>query len=159
MPATLTTASSSWPADLLGLLNRQQVMVGSLSELAERQAGLIAAARTDELLEVLARRQEIINEFAASQAQLAQLTQGLHERLDQVEPGQRAEIQDRLNGIGDCLASVMRRDEDDQACLKAGREAIRTEMSSMGTARQARHAYGAPPATPGSNNRFADRRG
>ena len=76
------------------------------------------------------------------------------------ETAQREQIQGCLNVIGERLASVMRRDEDDQARLKAGREAIRTEMTSMGTARQARQAYVTTPATSSAvNNRFADRHG
>jgi len=149
-----------WPADLLDLLLRQQVMVDRLSQLADSQAELIAAARTDELLNVLSQRQALIDEFTASQSELSELTGQLDRRLAQVEPSQREQIQTRLNLIGERLASVMRRDEDDQARLKAGRDAIRTEMTSMGTARQARQAYVTTPATAStSNNRFADRRG
>ena len=149
-----------WPADLLDLLSRQQAIVDRLSELADSQSALIEASQTDALLNVLAQRQALIDEFTISQAELSGLTGSLDRRLAQVEPSQREQIQTRLNVIGERLASVMRRDEDDQARLKSGRDAIRTEMTSMGTARQARRAYvTTPDAASGTNNRFADRRG
>jgi hypothetical protein len=150
----------TWADELLDLLSRQQTMVDRLAELADSQAALIAASRTDELLNVLAQRQSLIDEFTASQSRLSVLTGHLDARLAQVEAPQREQIQNRLNAIGERLASVMRRDEDDQARLKAGRDVIRSEMSSMGAARQARHAYVTTPvAASTSNNRFADRRG
>jgi hypothetical protein len=145
-----------WPQSLIGLLERQRVMVDRLVELAQSQSALIAESSTDRLLELLAERQGVIDEFTASQGTLSSLTQGLDERLENVSAEQRDHIKAVINVIGERLSQVMKRDEQDQAALKSNRQQVRRELTDIGTARTARSAYltGAP-----SSNRFADRRG
>lgn len=145
-----------WPQPLIDLLERQQGLVDKLVRLAESQSSLIAASSTDQLLSLLAERQAVIDEFTASQGELAELTHGLDERLEDVDPGQRDAIKSLIGVIGERLGQVMRRDEADQASLRSNRNQVKQEIASMGAARTARNAYSAGG---GVSNRFADRRG
>jgi len=148
-------AARPWQQELLDLLQRQQQMADQLVQLAQSQASLIADSHTDGLLELLTRRQAIIDDFTSSQSQLTELTRGLDQRLELVPPADRDRIKSLIGEIGQRLALILDRDEQDQASLRTHRSQIKQELSSMGTARQARHAYQGRAAT----NRFADRRG
>lgn len=150
-----TISSKPWPQSLLELLERQQGMVDQLVELAQSQASLIAGSHTDRLLEILTRRQSIIDEFTASQSHLTELTRGLDHNLDTVATLDRDRIKSFISEIGQRLALILDRDEQDQASLRTQSSQIKQELNSLGTARQARHAYQGTSAT----NRFADRHG
>ena len=150
------TRASDWPERLIGVLERQKAMIDELVALAQAQAGLIAERHTDRLLELLARRQSIIDEFKAAQGEMSHLTHDLDERLAGAAAPVRERIRALLSGIGHSLRDVMRHDQEDQARLRVGRDAVLQEMTSMDAGRHARHAY-APTSVNG--NRFADRRG
>lgn len=150
----------TWPQRLLALLERQHELVDRLVILADSQGTLISEVRTDALLELLAERQAIIDEFTTTQANLAGLTADLERRLADVDPAQRDRIRSLLNRIGERLAAVMRRDEADQELLRASRDGVRGEIAALGTARHARNAYvNSPALASAGGNRFADRHG
>lgn len=155
MSPASTLDRTSWPHALLDLLHKQRVMVDELAQLAESQAALIAESHTDRLLDLLARRQILIDQFTASQVEVAGLTTGLDHRLESVSAAQRDRIKTLISEISERLAHIMRRDEQDQVSLCSTRDLIKNEMSSLGTARQARSAYVGSPAM----NRYADQRG
>lgn len=147
---------ASWPRPLLDLLERQHAIVQQLAQLAESQSELVSASHADRLLDLLASRQRLIDEFAATQPRLAELTTGMEARLETVAPAQRDRIRSLIDTIGERLADVMRRDEQDQALLRSNRDQVKQELATLGAAKQARNAYttGGP-----FTNRYADRRG
>ncbi len=155
MPLSSTSAAiADWPEALIDVLERQQTLVEQLASMSQTQAGLIAERRTDHLLELLARRQTVIDEFTVCQTQMSAMSRDLDRRLTTVPPTQRDRIRGLISGIGERLREVMQRDHQDQAALHGGREDVLSEMSSLDNGRQARAAYG-PAAR--SVNRFADR--
>lgn len=145
-----------WPQSLIDLLEQQQALVDQLDALARRQAEFIEKSATDQLIILLAQRQTIIDQFTTSQSELASLTQGMDDRLQQATNTQRDRIKALIAEIGDRLAGVMQRDEQDQASLRSNRDSIKQEISALGTARQARGAYVNHQTSP---TRFADRKG
>jgi excinuclease UvrABC nuclease subunit len=155
MPETQTT-TRDWAGALIELLQRQEAVVEELAALARQQAELIRQSRTDALLGLLTRRQELIERFAGAQDELARLTADLERRLETVTGAQRDRIQTLLSDISGRLAQVMERDEEDQQVLEAARTRTRDELAAVGTTRQARRAY---LGGRGVDNRFADRRG
>jgi hypothetical protein len=154
---TKTSECSSWVESLLDLLHRQRAMVLELAALADSQAELIAHHSTDGLLDVLAKRQILIDEFNACQGPMAQLTHRLDERLADVPSGQRDQIKSLIGVIGEKLAHVMKLDERDQHSLRGSRDVVKQELATLGTAKQARSAY--QPSATASTNRYADQRG
>ena len=145
-----------WPQSLIDLLEQQHALVDQLDQLAKRQAEFIERCATDQLMDLLGRRQNLIDQFTSSQGELARLTQGLDDRLQQATAAQRDRIKGLIADIGERLAGVMQRDEQDQASLRSSRDAIKQELSSLGHARQARGAY---VNAKGHQPRFADRKG
>lgn len=153
---TPTTAGLTWPADLIGELERQHEIVSALGALAERQADLITGAKTDALLELLSERQRLIDRFTRTQETLGHLTIDLDERIKAVSDADRTQIQTLIQTIGASLESVMARDAQDQATLASSRDRTKNELAGLDSANRARQAY---RSTGAMNNRFADERG
>lgn len=148
------TLAIPWTDSLIRLLEQQQAIVDRLSQLAESQAPLISGGRTDVLLDLLAQRQAAIDEFSRSQVLMNELTGELDQRLAGVALPQRERIKALISDIGARLTAVMKRDEQDQALLRADRDRVSRELASMSSGQSARHAY-AGPSTHGA--RVADR--
>jgi seryl-tRNA synthetase len=139
MSTASTHDCTSWPSSLLDVLERQRDIVGQLSQLAEAQTALMDSSQTDRLLELLGRRQSLIDEFTNTQVQLNELTQEM--KLATVGSSQRERIKTLIDEIGAKLAHVMQRDEQDQALLRRNCDSMKAELASLGAGRQARSAY------------------
>lgn len=151
-----TKPSPCKPQSLLEVLMAQREMLDRLVTLAQSQGALIADGHTDRLLELLAQRQGIIDEFTASQHLLSELTRRLDHCVDATNANDRARVHTLITEISERLNHIMARDEQDQALLRSSRDHVKRELHSIGTARQATGAYRTvqPPTT-----RFADQRG
>ena len=148
--------SSEWSANLIELLERQRALVGELAELARQQSGLTETGQTEALLQLLGRRQEIIDRFGVAQEDLARITGGLSERLHDLAEPQRRQIRSLIDEIGESLADVLQRDEQDQETLRASRDHVRREIATVDTSKQAHRAYVQRTIV---DNRFADSKG
>lgn len=146
-----------WPAPLIRLLEQQHALVERLVSLARSQGGLIAHRNTDRLMELLAQRQAIIDQFTRSQQELTEMTGRLDQRLAGVGPAQRERIRSLITEIGERLGEIMQRDQEDQASLRGHRDQTRDELHGVGAVRAARSAYHPSPSAPA--NRFADQKG
>ncbi len=144
------------PADLLiKLLERQQALAEQLAGLADRQATLIDARDTDDLLVLLTHRQRIMDQFTAGQDSLARLSAAAR-RVGPPPSDTHQRIGTLIEDISDRLTGIMRLDERDRDLLESNRDAIGEALTGLATAREARQAYlNARTVT----NRFADRRG
>lgn len=156
MSITETKPATASPASIVALLEKQHAMLGELVSLAASQAAFINQGDADQLLNLLAKRQAIIDEFTNSQSELASYTQALDEKLENLDGPERERIKTLVNEIGDRLAQVMRRDEEDQALLRRSRDHIKNELSGLDSARKARSAYRPQHER---TDRFADRHG
>ncbi len=148
--------SSDWSGSLIELLERQRTLVGELSELARQQAGLTESGQTEALLQLLGRRQEIIDRFAVAQEDLGRLTGGLSERVRDLAEPQRRQIRSLIDEIGEAMADVLQRDEQDQEALRASRDRVRRDIATVDTSKQAHRAYVGRKLV---DNRFADSKG
>jgi len=144
------------PADLLiKLLERQQALAEQLAGLANRQAALIDARDTDDLLVLLTHRQRIMDQFTAGQDSLARLSDAARRDVPAL-PATRERIGVLIEDISDRLTEIMRVDETDRSTLDASRGRIGEALSDLTTGREARQAYLRAVSV---TNRFADRRG
>jgi FlgN protein len=151
---------SEWPDQLIELLERQQTLASELTEMTDHQGILIHDGRTDDLLMLLGRRQGVVDAFVATQDELAGLTVDLDDRLTGIAASKRERIRSLLGAIGHALTHVMERDGRDQQALQDSCDRTRRELSGLGNARAAHHAYRPSHAAPASGaNRFADRQG
>ncbi len=146
-----TKASAS---ELIALLEHQHRLAERIEELAARQAGLIESGSSEALLELLATRQEIIDELLSGQDAYGLITDAL--RGAHVSQAQRDRIVALVESLGDVLGRIVRRDEQDRAGLEAGRERLGHDLENLRTGRRAREAYLQGRAV---KNRFANRQG
>ncbi len=141
---------------LMQMLYELQSLVERLSQLAARQSEFIDAGKTEALLAVLGSRQEVIDQFVASQAELATLLEQLPSDRDTGSDHSRRQIEELVETINGELAQVMERDSEDQKRLESRRDRTRNELEGVGTAKRAHQAYfKSHPVT----TRFADRQG
>jgi hypothetical protein len=142
---------------LIGLLEHQQELVEQLDGLAERQRALIETDEPDALLELLGRRQKIVDQLVAGQDTLTRLAEALQAGAGgDVGPGLRRRIGSLIDDIAARLSGITQRDDQDRASLQQGRDRAAEALSEFRTARQAHQAYVKARAI---SNRFADRRG
>ena len=140
---------------LVRLLENQLEHVSRLAELSTRQTDLIAAARSEPILALLADRQEVMDELAESQEDLGELSRETEELTD-LSADQRKHMRDLIDAITKSLNGILRRDESDRDALAQLRDRARADLADFGTARAAHRAYavGRP-----AGSRFADRQG
>ncbi len=150
------TASDNAADQLIEVLHHQQELIRRLGDLARRQSGLIDAGRSVALLDVLTKRQQIIDEFVAMQQDLDRLSEQVRVSSEDAVQARRAEIRTLTDAIAASLNEVMALDNADQQRLDQCRSETRDELAGLTTVTRARQAYLKP--TPGGN-RFADQQG
>jgi hypothetical protein len=127
--------------ELIAMLSEQRDLYRRLSNLADRQRGLITGDDPERLLEVLAERQKLIDRLMASARELApyqenwtavrgSLSSPEEERVDQIV----SEMQGLLSGI-------LETDQADADLLSARKGTTARAIESLKTGRQAGSAY------------------
>lgn len=136
------------------LLSLQQRYFSELESLGRTQSTLVEEERTTELLDLLGRRQRLIEGIAEINA----LLEPFRSRWDDVMRGLPPDMQDRVRRRVDALAGaaarIAERDEADRRNLERRRDAVAHELARLDRNRGALAAYGNTPA-PGA--RFQDR--
>lgn len=150
-----STARPDDAAALMGLLREHRDAAASLVTLATSQRQAVDRSSPDALLEILARRQELIDHFVAQQDDLAQRCRAVQSSSN-ISEADRAAIRELVDSINQQFEQVLERDREDEARLRQDRDALKGALQANDLARQARQAY---LTAPGSTNRFADRKG
>lgn len=145
-----------WPESLITLLEKQQGIVTTLSDLANYQGDLIETKRTEPLLGLLAQRQNLLDEFTGFQGDLGSLTENIEQRMNGVPEHQKLRIQSLIDEIGSHLSRIMQQDREDEKSLVATRDRVKQELAATGMAQHARNAYTKSNVV---ETRFADREG
>jgi ABC-type transporter Mla subunit MlaD len=163
-PPEAAAPPADWPQRLHGLLQSQRELAVEMAALAERQSSLIRDGLTDELLSLLARRQQIVDQLLARRRELAELTGWLDQRAGELDATTRQRLRDLIAQVTGALEAVASRDREDQQSLRAGCEAVATELSQLDLSRAARAAYtrsapGFPRSSDPAAARLADRKG
>ena len=141
---------------VLGGLTRQQEILESLRQLAESQGPLIDAGEHDSLLELVHRRQELVES-------LGQMCSGMSDEMEQVRLGMeslngdlREEISSRVSTVQQLVNTIAAMDMDDARRLSEQQSGCRTRLDEMTSAATARNTY-RPVSS--SQSRFADAKG
>ena len=152
----MTNADRNSTDRLIRMLQEQQSLVEQLAKLATQQSDFVESGRTEALLSVLGRRQEVIDRVIASQGDLAALLAQLRRDRSNVSEHYKRRIEGLVETINHQLARVMKRDREDQERLESRRDRTRQELAGVETAKKAHQAYFKPHRI---MNRFADRQG
>lgn len=147
---------SKWGSEVLTVLERQRDLLGELTSLAERQGALIDDGRGEALLELLAARQQVVDGFIGTDAELSKLLAELPTRLPGLAPDRRQALSDAAIEVDRRLARLHELDTRDRDRLRAARDRTRGCLTSIDAGRQANQAYRRPSSV---TTRFADERG
>ncbi len=154
-----------WSPWLLGLLQQQLDQYQELERLSREQSVLVASGRTDDLISLLGRRQDILDRLSELGASAAPFRDRWATLVDRLSAAERERFRAVIEGIDAVVAEVNRRDEADRLALERERTAIADEMAGVTHTRGAVAAYAAGHAAAAygsagaSGPRFQDRRG
>lgn len=142
---------------LVELLRRQESLFHHLSELSVQQEALINQDNAAELLSVLGRRQQVIDQLH----ELSQELKPFRARWDAVRSAlpaaTRQTVEAILGRIENMQQAVAKRDEADCQLLRQRQHRVSGEFEHMARASGARMAYRTQTAPPPA--RLADQRG
>jgi hypothetical protein len=134
-----------WAPRLARVLDRQRDLYLRLDSLSDTQSGLIRSDQTDALLEVLGRRQQIVDELVRLGEDVAPFI-GAWERLAPALPDRHREaLRARFDEVAALVDRIAGRDEADRKMLQERCSAAAEQIGGLSRARGAVSAYGAPP--------------
>lgn len=155
-----SAASSSLFVRISGAIDQTHAAYQELDALSRSQEELVGRDEGEELLELLSRRQVLVDRLAELDRALTPLRQEW-DRSGAPSPAptaaQRADVQSRLAAIADLASWVAHRDTAAVRSLQRRRDALAEELADLGRSKSARSAYGPEPAAGGP--RFQDREG
>lgn len=154
--AALHDEPSVWAPRLARVLDDQRALYQQLDGLSRAQAALITAEDTDSLLEVLGRRQVLIDAIAALNEELAPFAERWDDLAPRLDAPQRSRLRAGFDEVSRLVTEIAQRDDADRRLLEARRNAVGSELGAVSHARGAVRAYARPDhAAP----RYQDRTG
>jgi hypothetical protein len=140
-----------------GAIDRTHAVYQELDAVSRSQEDLIDRDEGQELLELLARRQVLVDRLTELDRDLTPLRQEWDRSGASAPASQRAHVQSRLAAIADLASWVAHRDSAAVRGLQRRRDALAEELADLGRSKSARSAYGSTP--PAGGPRFQDREG
>lgn len=147
-----------WAPRLARLLERQRALYEDLDALSRTQGPLIASEQTDALLEVLARRQGLVDQLTLVNQDIAPFSSDWARLSASLSDHHRATIRERFEAVAALASAITARDEEHRRALEARRADIGAELAGLSRARGAVAAYGSGRSA-GAAPRFQDREG
>ncbi len=130
-----------WGPRLERILDRQRDLFMRLDELSRSQRALIDDEQTDRLLELLARRQSLIDDIERTNEELSPFA-GSWDRLATLLPEpRRRTLRDRFEEVSRLVETIAARDESDRALLAQRKQMVGEELRTMSRSRGAIAAY------------------
>lgn len=145
-----------WAPRLARLLDHQRGLYEELAALAREQSRCIDADETDGLLEVLGKRQRVIEEISRTNQEVSPFTQAWDRLAPSLSESDRRELRARFDAVGALVEKIAAGDEADRKRLEARRVKVGQEIEGLSAARGALKAYARPAAT---SPMFQDSRG
>lgn len=145
-----------WAPRLTRVLDRQVDLYTQLDALSQQQSELVRTDQSDALLDLLARRQTLVQQLTDLNQQLEPFTRQWTTLVERLSSDHRKAIGQRTERLDDLIAAITERDEADRKTLESRRAAVAGEINTLTNQRAAVSAYrGAGRSSP----RFQDREG
>ncbi|MEX0744253.1 MAG: flagellar export chaperone FlgN [Phycisphaeraceae bacterium] len=145
-------------APLVEKLTQQRDRYEQLKQLASRQAALIEQGETEQLLGVLAQRQQLVDELGRLSTEIAPYRERWGELSAALSEADRQRVNGLIESVERLLEQIIEQDDRDRQQLQAARDQVGNEVKQTHHAGRAMNAYRAVPAA-GPGARFTDRRG
>ncbi len=139
-------------------LDHRIELLKSLKDLSLQQHEAIESRRTDDLLRLLAQREQLTESLLSGAG-------GFDRAVVEWKSTDQADakyLNTRIQEAEVLLKEILDRDAEDEAAIRETRGQISEEIAGVGAAHAARQAYrggGMPPSASPSQNRYTDERG
>jgi septation ring formation regulator EzrA len=128
---------------ILAALHEQVECYRRLAKLAEIQHDHVQQGRTELLLEVLARRQEVLEQVARCETTIGPAKRQWPQYVAKLESGTRAEADTLLAETRRLLEEITTADRNDALVLQQRKLSLGNEIGRANTARQVNRSYAA----------------
>jgi len=142
---------------LIGLLTEQRRLYEQLKDLSCRQSEYIAQSDTQQLLSVLAARQDVVDQLTQLNEKIGYQPEQLAEMAADLPDDQRDGIRRLFDEIQAILEQIIRQDDDDRKQLTAASQKTGQQLKQVNQTGTAIHAYKSAPSSDAA--RFTDRKG
>lgn len=143
---------------LISLLEQQLRLFEHLAELSDRQQGLVDDGQAEQLLALLAQRQQLIDHLDTVNGELEPYRNQWDQFWPGLEDSQRQRIGPLIEQAQQLLERIMQADDRDRGRLESAKIEVAAELSQVNQARAARDGYH-HVAGSDQNNRFTNRQG
>ena len=149
-----------WAPRLVRVLDHQIELYVELERLSSRQSDLVQGDEPDALLDLLARRQVLVEQVTHLNLQLEPFTRQWESLVERLSSAQRDSIAQRTDRLDELIGAITARDEADRRTLESRRQSVASEINGLSNKRAAVAAYhGAPGPRSPVAPRFQDREG
>lgn len=146
----------AWSARYVDLLREQETLLRELDAMSAGQRALIDAEDPQPLLELMDRRQVVIDRLEAIYEEARPMRERLNESGHDLPHDVRGQLSALLDTVSAVAQGIMRRDAQDQERMHARKKAAAAELAELASGKRAVHAYRPPAAT---GPAFQDREG
>ena len=153
---TKRDAHADWAASLAALIDSQVSKYQELADITQAQSAAVNEGDTDALLSTLAKRQVVIQQITAANADLAPFIHAWQDHSNAIPPALADTIRSSMGQLDTLVQQINDADDRDRIALEEKRAAVSSELVGVTKRRTAMHAYAAKPA---SGPRFQDRNG
>jgi len=133
--------NESAASEIASLLAEQRDLYMQLSQLTEKQRGLITGDEPERLLTLLAQRQQLIERLQTVGRRLKPYQANWRQVRGRLPESDGRRIDGLVGEINTLLAGIMKQDETDAALLSARKGETHRAIGTVQTGRQADRAY------------------
>jgi len=148
-----------WLPRLRRILDQQAGLYQQLDTLSRQQSDHVRSGETDRLIGVLGRRQALIEQITALNAELEPFTSNWDRLAPSLEAEQRDALRERIDTLDQLMDDIAGRDEADREALERRRNQLDDEIGSLAAKKSAVSAYAGSPSSASVAPRFQNRTG
>ncbi|MFG0330967.1 MAG: hypothetical protein ACF8PN_13845 [Phycisphaerales bacterium] len=139
--SVLSDLPADWPDRLLGMLERQRDLCHELRSCSQAQPQLINDDESAKLLELLNRRQSIIDELSRLASAIEPYRRAWPDLLGRLDANLRERLNAAVEEAQSVVDEVMQRDRADRERLQDRRNRLQAELESIDHGRRTNRAY------------------
>lgn len=140
--------------DMLELFGQEQACYTALLNLSRKQKGIIATGDVDDLLTVLAQKQQILQRVADVEESLRPYKGQWRKLRERLDANDRQILDDALSTVEELLGELIALEKESEALLQSSRDAVHHELQQTVRGESVNRAYGSAGAT--HDARFLD---
>ena len=145
---SISFATGGNSRELIDMLNQQRILYEAIHRLSTQQAGLVASADAEALLNLLSQRQHLVDRLAQINQKLEPYRQNWRSVYDALCPDDQLHVTQLVDHAQNALATIIAQDEADRKSLEDAKNAMGKEIKQVNKAGLAAAAYGAKPNRP-----------